>query len=301
MTLRAPSVFVLAALAFAASAASGEPLTYPSRPLEPVVNVSLTGDADVTYTPPLGTPVTVSLLDGAATLGGRPRGASVADVGLPNAFMGGAHGIVVSAFEADTTFQSGATLLTDIFGQLPPIPSPVPLVGAALVIDIAELTLRLDGPLSSPLTAFGSPNEFLWAGEAPMTIEGSINMSVWIPSQDPIGLPEPVPFSVPLSPGALTGAFSGDAVSTTLDVGAEALEVDTNANAVVSINLGLLGAAGTVDVELTRLRLLLDGSFSGVNTTYGLTPAGSGAAGCGMGPELVLLLPALAWLRRRRA
>jgi hypothetical protein len=292
--------FALASLFGGASAVSAEPLTYPIRPADPVLNVALTGDVVVTYTPLVGEPATVSLLDGASTLGGRPRGAAVADVGLPNAFMGGAHGIVVSAFEAETTFRDGATLLTDIFGQLPPIPSPVPLVGAAFVIDIAELTLRLDGPLSSPLVATG-PNEFAWAGTAPLTAEGAIQMSVWIPGQDPIGLPEPVPFSVPISPAALAGAFSGDAMSTTLDVGVEALEFETNASGWLSIDLGLFGAAGSLDVELTRLTLRIDGSLSGVNTTYGLPPASGAGVGCGVGPELALLVPALAWLRRRRA
>ena len=42
-----------AAIWTAAMSASAEPLTYPIRALDPVVLVSLDGDAQVTYTPPL--------------------------------------------------------------------------------------------------------------------------------------------------------------------------------------------------------------------------------------------------------
>jgi hypothetical protein len=283
-----------AALWLGAHAASAEPLTYPIRALDPVVNVALGGDAEVSYGPPLGAPVTISLADGVSNLTGRPRGSAVADVGLPD-FMGGAHGMRLASFEAETTFTEAAVLFTDIFGQLPPIPSPVPLVGAAFVVEIAELTLRLDGPLTSPLAPSG-PNAFVWAGSAPMTVEGVLNLKVVIPSQEPLGLSEPIPFSVPLEAAALTGAFSGDPASTTLDVGAP-VEVETNATGSVAIDLGALGS---LHVNLTRLTLFVDGAFTGVNRTYGLPPAG-GSPGCGMGPELALLLPALSWLRRRRS
>lgn len=288
--------FALAAVWIGAASASAEPLTYPIAAVNPLVNVVVVGDAEVSYGPPLGPPVTISLLDGTANLAGRPRGSAVAEVGLPSAFMGGANGIALSSFSADTRFADSAILLTDIFGQLPPIPSPVPLVGAALVVEIAELTVRLDGPLESSLVPSGA-NEWLWAGAAPLTVEGSVNLSVAIPGQEPIGLPEPVPFSVPLDPGVLTGAFSGDATSTTLDVGVEALEARTDASGSILIDLGALGG---LHVTLTRLTLLIDGSYSGVNRQYGLPPANGGVPGCGMGPELALLLPALGYLRRRR-
>jgi hypothetical protein len=295
MAARSIRALLAATFGLGAAAASAEPLTYPIRAVDPVVNVVVAGDAEVSYGPPLGPPVTVSLADGSSNLAGRPRGSAVADTGLP-AFLGGAHGITLSSFQADTTFTDSAILFTDIFGQLPPIPSPVPLVGAAFVLEIAELTIRTEEPLVSPLVSNG-PNEFLWAGAAALTIEGAVNLSVVIPGQTPIGLPEPIPFSVPLDPAALAGAFSGDAVSTTLDVGVDPLEVETNVTGAVAIDLGALGS---LSVNLTTLTLLVDGTFTGVNRTYGLPPA-AGGAGCGMGPELALLLPALAWLRRRRS
>jgi hypothetical protein len=283
-----------AALSLVAASAAAEPLTYPIRPTQPIVSETAIGDAEVTYGPPLGPPVTVSLLNGNAILSGRPRGSAVADTGLPD-FDGGAHGLWLSSFEADTEFVDSAILLTGIFDQLPPIPSPVPLVGAAFVLEIADLVIRTEEPLVSPLVSSG-PNHFLWAGEAAVTVEGSIDLSVVIPGQEPIGLPEPIPFSVPLDTAALTGGFSGDAVSTTLDVGVQALDVATNATGAVEIDLGALGS---LSVGLTSLDLIVDGSFSGVNRTYGITPA-PGGIGCGLGPELALLVPALAWVRRRR-
>ena len=57
-------------------------------------------------------------------------------------------------------------------------------------------------------------------------MNGSINLSVIIPGQEPIGLPEPSTFSVSVSPAFMVGAFTGDAVSTTLDVGADGIDVD---------------------------------------------------------------------------
>lgn len=298
MALRNLCGFILAAGTLAAASASAAPLLYRIVGPQQVINVIVAADAVVTYGPPLLPPVTVPLLDGTSILTGRAQGTATADVGLPGAFMGGANGVVVSSGQLDTTFTESVILFTDIFGQLPPIPSPVPLVGAALVVHIAELELVLDGPLSSPLVPSGEPNEFLWAGDAPLTVNGSLNLSVAIPGQDPIGLPEPVPFSVPLSPGALAGAFSGDATSTTLDVGVEALDLEPELSAGVTIDLGALGS---LDVDLTRVFLRIDGTYSLTNRTHGLPPAGGGAGGCGMGPELVLLLPALGWLRRRRA
>jgi hypothetical protein len=284
-----------AALALGASAAVAEPLTYSIRPNNPVVTVAIDADAEVRYGPPLGPPVVIPVADLLSNLFGRPSGSAVADTGLPS-FDGGAHGIWLSSFDVETGFGDSALLLTGIFDQLPPIPSPVPLVGAAFLLDIADLTIRTEEPLVSPLLPNG-PNRFLWAGEAALTVEGAVNLFVTIPGQEPIGLSEPIPFSVPLDTAALTGGFTGNATSTTLDVGVSGLEVETEATGSVLIDLGALGG---LSVTLTRLTLILDGSFSGTNTRYGLPAAGGGPVGCGMGPELALLVPALAALRRRR-
>src|SRR5688572_25619882 len=158
MASRGIHAVAAAALALGAPAASAEPLTYPFRALDRVVHVLVQGDAEVRYGPPLGEPVTVSLADGSSNLVGAPRGSAVADTGLPS-FEGGAHGIWLDSCEVETTFSEAAILFTDIFGQLPPIPSPVPLVGAAFVVDIAELVIRTEEPLVSPLVPDG-PNHF---------------------------------------------------------------------------------------------------------------------------------------------
>jgi hypothetical protein len=82
-------------------------------------------------------------------------------------------------------------------------------------------------------------------------------------------------------------------------VGVEALELEPELSAGVAIDLGALGS---LSVDLTRVFFRIDGTYSLTNRAHGLPPAGGGGGvGCGMGPELVLLLPVLGWLRRRRA
>jgi hypothetical protein len=293
------SAFALPLL-LGAGSATADPLTYSIQAANPVVQVALDGDVSVTYSPLLGPPTTVSLLNGSSTLFGRPRGSAVADAGLPNAFLGGAHGIVVSSFHANTEFGDATFLFTDLFGQLPPIPSPVPLVGAGLLVHIADLELVQGTPVISALHPNGQPNGFSWSGEtSPLTVNGSIDVSVLIPGQEPIGLPATATFSVAMSPAPFFGGFTGDATTTTLEVGVDALEVDPDTStylAPIEINLGVLGG---ISVDVTRLRFRIDGAYTGVNKKYGLPPP-SATPGCGIGPELALLVPALGFLRGRR-
>ena len=297
------SAAALPLLVYAATAAA-DPLTYQIPRRASLVNVAIEGDASVTFNPILGLPTTVSLLNGFSTLSGTPSGGGVADVGLPNAWNGGAGGIYIASFAADTAVEDGTFLFTDLFGvlleMLPPIETPVPLVGAGFLVDILDLRVALDGPLSAPLLPVGDPNHFSWVTEGPLTVSGSLNLSVVIPGQEPISLGEPVPFSVPLSRTPVAGGFSGDAVSTTLELGVEPLAVDPDTSGIEPIVVDL-GVAGNISVVLTRLRLNVDAAYTAVNRQYGLTPGGTGAiGGCGIGPELALLLPALGWLRRRR-
>ena len=299
MILRRSVRFATAVVWVVATSAFAEPLTYTIKSANSPLMVQVWGDAVVTYSPLLGPPTTVELLDGSSALIARPRGGGVADVGLPTQFMGGTHGILISSFNAHTDFTDSAFLFTDIFGQLPPIPSPVPLGAAGLVLDIADLELVLDGPLSSPLNPNGTPNEFSWAGEAPITVNGSLNLSVQIPGQEPIGPSEPSTFSVSVSPAALFGGFSGDATTTTLTVAADAVEVMPDTSqflAPIEMNLGV---AGGLSVDLNQLIIRINGAYVATNRKYGLAPA-SPTPGCGIGPELALMLPALGWLRRKR-
>lgn len=276
-----------------ALSAAAEPLSYPIQRLDNSVNVGVTGVAQVTYTPLIGPPLGATV-SGFSVLNGRATGSGVADVGLPSAFAGGANGILLSAFQANTSFDESATLFTDVFDQLPPIPTPIPLGIAIVFVDIADLSVTLEEPLSSALEPT-NPNEFSWEGEAPVTIEGTVNLVLMIPTQEPIGLPSPVPFSI--SSDALFGAFSGDATTTTLDVGFDEVDIDTTGTMSLHVNLGL---AGSLSVDLTSLRLMVDASYTGLNRKYGLPPSGGGVPGCGIGPELALLLPPLGWLSRRR-
>jgi hypothetical protein len=306
MSWRSRLIPLACLLAWSASA-SADPRIYQIQTLnQSIVGVSVNGDIQVTYSPLLGPPVSYSL-SGNTNLVGRPSGSGVADVGLPGSFAGGAQGLLLSAFEANTAFAEGAILLTDIFGLLPPIETPIPLEGAAFVADIADLVVILDGPLSSPLTSVSDPDEYLWAGEAPITIAGSLNLSVAIPGQEPIGLAEPVDFSVSLvrvdgtgvNGGALFGSFTGDAATTTLVVGLDPVDVDPDTSEFlqpIPIDLGVLGS---ITVTPTRLRLIVNASYTGLNRQGGLPPA-TAAPGCGIGPELAALMPALGWLWRRR-
>ena len=51
---------------------------------------------------------------------------------------------------------------------------------------------------------------------------------------------------------------------------------------------------GGISVNLTRLRIRVDGAFTGLNRKFGLPGATGGTPiGCGIGPELALLVPAL--------
>lgn len=283
---------------FAAAAAAADPLDYPIR--GNVLTVVMDGEVRVTYNPLTSPPVSHDTI-GAANLIGQPTGEGVADVGLPLSFMGGGHGLLLAAFDATTQFSGQGLLLTDVFAGLPPIPgSPIPLAGAAFLLQIADLEVTLDGPLSSSLVRTDA-NQFSWAGEAPVTIAGTLAPVLLIPGQAPIPAPASGAFSVS-APGALLGAFSGDDVSTTLDVGLEPVEVTPDTDVLTQPIVVQLGAVGSVSVVPNRLRIRVDGSFTGVNRQYGLPPSRGGGLppACGIGPELALLMAALGGLSRRR-
>jgi hypothetical protein len=269
-----------------------------------VVRVLVDTDVVVTYTPPLGLgpPVTYTLL-GSTDLTSWPEGSAVADVGLPDQFAGGAHGLLLSAFDARTEFDDTGVLLTNLFdGLVPllPVPPPIPLSGAVLFVDIADLELSLLGPLQSSLLSIDDPSVYYWGGAAPLRIEGSLELLIAIPGQEPPIPIAPVPFSFDAPQGALAGTLEGGANLTRLVVGVnEELAPDTTG--LVQPYVLDLAPLGAISVSVTRMRLAANASYRAVNRQYGLPSAPPApVVGCGIGPELAALLPALAWLRGRR-
>ena len=300
-------------LALAASAAA-EPLTYVLQ--RDLLQVTVDGQLQTAFVPPPGVPLTSVTTDGISSMTARPSGTAQCDTGLPDSFNGGTQeGIYIDIFEAHVDVQEAGVLLTDLFAPLvaalPPGTLPVPLVGFAGVVDIADLDVSMVAPLSSNLFSLPDPNEYDWAGVAGLRISGTLNLIVAIPGQDPIAVSDPIPFDQVVNPAALAGSFGGDTVgdptSTTLWVGLEEATVtpDTSALQLGAIVIPL-GAVGSVTVTPRNFKLKIIGNFRGVNRIYGLpnqTVTFPPGAGCGIGPELAAVVPLLAWLhgRRRRA
>jgi len=300
------SLLLVASVLATASAAAADELIYPLQGTS-FFRMVIETNVVVTFTPPLGEPITETTLV-SSTLTSPTTGSGTADVGIPGYFAGGEHGLLLSAFDAHTDFTGIHTLLTNLFDDIVPLlpaPPPIPLVGAVLFVDYADLDVNLMGPLQSSLISIGpdDPNVYYWGGVAPIQLSGSLNLKVSIPGQeDPIPF-EPVPFGPQTLDGALAGSFTGDAATTVLVVGLEdaALAPDTIPTPEpVVIDLTPLGS---ISVVTQRMRLAVNGNVRGVNSEYALPPPlffrGSGSS-CGIGPELAALLPVLGWLRRWR-
>jgi hypothetical protein len=293
------------ALVVAAGSAAAEPLNY-NLLRAALTRVLVDGHLRVTYTPPLGLGEPVSyLVIGSTDLSGSNSGLAVADVGLPDQFAGGANGLLLSAFDAQTSFDQPATLFTNVFdGLVTLLPElPIPLAGAVVTFDIADLQVSSLGPLESDFLSLGEPNQWHWAGVTPLHVSGQLNLLLTIPSREPIQFASGS-FGVSSSDGALAGSFTGDATSTTLVVGLEDATVNPETDELLQEHVIDLSPLGVVTLKLNRLRLAVNGSYTGVNRQYGLpepAPPPPAAVGCGIGPELAAAVPLLAWLRRRRA
>jgi hypothetical protein len=306
-------LFVAVSLFAVASSAAADPLTYQIQRTQAdnPVQVVASGVFDVAFVPLIGEPINVNTF-GSSNLVVRPSGTAVADVGLPDSFNGGTQeGIYIESFDAHFDITEAPLLLTNLFAPLVPllpVPPPIPLAGAAALIDIADLDVSMVAPLSSNLISIPDPNEYHWGGVAGLRISGSLNLLIQIPGQDPIALGDPVPFEQIVNPAALAGTFSGDTVgdptSTTLVVGVQDAEVDPDLSALIAEPLVIpLGVLGVITVAPQSLTLRVNGNVRAVNRQYGLpgstTPFPPGA-GCGIGPELAALMPVLGWLWRRR-
>jgi hypothetical protein len=122
---------------------------------------------------------------------------------------------------------------------------------------------------------------------------------VLIPGQEPIRFGQGG-FAIASSDGALAGSFTGDASSTTLVAGVEELELVPETEEYTEPRVIDLGLLGNITVQPRRLRVFVPGSYEAVNRKHGLTPPAPGTPGCGIGPELAVMLPLLGALRRRR-
>jgi hypothetical protein len=298
------NALLVGSLCVRASSAGAEPLLYPLEG-QNLVRVLAASDFDLSFIPlGLGDPLTVTA-SGSTELTSRQSGSAVTDVGLPDAFDGGAQGVYIESFDAHVDINDIGLLITDLFEPLIPllpVAPPIPLVGAVALIDIADLDVSMVTPLSSSLIST-APNEYTWAGETALRISGSLNLSIWIPGQETIAL-GPVPFDQFVDPTALTGEFTGDAVSTTLVVGSPDAVVNPDTAPLIAEPLSIqLGALGRIEVTPRRLRLAVNGNFKAVNAEHGLpqqSPPPPPGPGCGIGPELAALLPLLGWRHRQR-
>ena len=298
-------LLLVASLLVGASPAAAEPLVYQIQPAN-LVRVLADGDIDVSFVPPLGLPPIVVSSFGTTQLTSQQSGTATVDVGLPDYFTGGQQGLWLETFDARVDVNGNGLLFTDLFEPLIPllpVPPPIPLMGAVALIDVGDIELNLLAPLYSSLLSFPDPNQYYWGGTAPLRISGVLNLLVNIPGRDPIQL-GPVPFDQTLDPAALAGEFTGDDVSTTLTVSLDEATVNPDTAALIAEPLVIdLAPLGSIEVTVKRLRLAVNGNFTAINRDSGL-PRRVGlrgpAAGCGMGPELAVLLPLLGWLRRRR-
>jgi hypothetical protein len=144
-----------------------------------------------------------------------PQSRVTADVGLPNNFNNGAHGIDFSELSIRTTNAPGA-----IFG-FGAISVPMDLTGSdvqliAFTASLSYLDIVLNTPFSSSLTPTGNPNEWLWSGLADVTISGALAPKVVVPTVQTVEL-GPYDFSQQVTI-PLAGLFSGDGLGTMISV-----------------------------------------------------------------------------------
>ena len=303
---RPKSLLLAAVAAVAAAPAAADPLDYTIATAN-LVRLLFDGTLEVSLVPPVGEPIDTFVIGSTETLA-RPSGSAVADTGLPASFNGGTQeGIYIPSFHAHVDLTEQPLLFTDLFSQLIPllpVPPPIPLVGAAGFVDIADLDVETVTPLSSNLISISDPNEYSWGGVAGLRISGTLNLLITIPGRDPIAL-GPVPFDQTVNPAALEGTFTGDAgVSTRLVVGSDDAVVDPNSIPPVAPVVIPLAPLGNIEIRMNRMRIAVNGRFNAINTEYGLPPPWpqmpGGSGGCGIGPELAAVIPLLGWLWRRK-
>jgi hypothetical protein len=83
-------------------------------------------------------------------------------------------------------------------------------------------------------------------------------------------------------------------------VGLEEATLSPDTTALIQPYVIDLSPLGVIRLTPKRLRLTANASYTALNREYGLPAVASPGVACGIGPELAALLPALAWLRRRR-
>ena len=300
------SLVLAACASAAASAVAAEPLVYTIPPAVNLLRVQADGELRVSLVPPVGEPLD-TFVQGINEFLVKPSGSATADTGLPDSFNGGTQeGIYISTYQTHLHFQDNPAMFYNIFGPLIPllpVPVPIPLIGALAFIDIADLHVEMVTPLSSNLISIPDPNVYHWGGVAGLRISGSINLIVSIPGREPIAA-GPVPFDQIVDPAALAGDFTGDAVSTRLVIGSEdAVITPDQIPPIAPIVIPLDPLLGSISVTMNRLRIAVRGNVTGVNNQYGLpqqTQPFPPGGGCGIGPELVAVMPLLGWLWRRK-
>jgi hypothetical protein len=289
------------AILIGASPARAEPLDYEVAQTF-LGRVLVDANVEVQYTPPVG-PALSQYLIASTDLRGQNFGSGVLDVGLPGNFDGGSQGLLLSAFNARTEFNDTTVLLTNVFDDLAadlPIPPPVPLIGAILLLDIGDLYVDLLGPLESPFLTLADPDVYYWAGVAPLQISSDVNLLLSIPGQQPVQFAS-TSFRLAASDGALVGTFDGDESLTALTVGVDEANVKPETDDYTAPFAVYAGPLGSITLRVSRLKLVMNGKYRAANKDYGLPAASppASAPGCGVGAGRAALMPQFSWLRRR--
>lgn len=140
----------------------------------------------------------------------------IADVGLPGGFNDGANGITFSELEIQLRDLPGP------FEGFGVISVPLDITGSSFQLLGYEATfssfqLTINAPFSSALQPSVNPGEWLWANLADVTLSGTIDPVVFVPTVGPVPLGS-FPFSQTLTM-PLAGTFASVPTGTEINVG----------------------------------------------------------------------------------
>ena len=140
----------------------------------------------------------------------------IADVGLPGGFNDGANGITFSELEIQLRDLPGP------FEGFGVISVPLDITGSSFQLLGYEATfssfqLTINAPFSSALQPSVNPGEWLWANLADVTLSGTIDPVVFVPTVGPVALGS-FPFSQTLTM-PLAGTFASVPTGTEINVG----------------------------------------------------------------------------------
>jgi len=216
------------------SSAGAVPLQYKVVVAESEITANMNASAFVTVSPdPLNQfPQYGALTNSSTTQPTNIGSQAVADVGLPGNFNNGANGITISQLTWSTypAIMNGFGVISIPLN----LTGPYQLIGYTATV--GSLSLTLDSPLTSSLTPLGS-DQWAWAGLGNVTISGTIDPTVAIPTKPTITLGS-FPFSENLTI-PLAGTFSVAANHTDLTLGIPTSTLKNQSLGLPPINVSL--------------------------------------------------------------